>query len=387
MNTKAGKLSQQVQLSLKYRPRQIKDVVGQTPTVNIFSAMLKKFYAEEVSLPAGVLLCGPRGTGKTTTARILARVLNCSNREGLTSCGKCPSCKQIDAGNDTSVIELDAASSGLVDDIRKLREIALTSHSGNYRIFVLDEVHGMSGAAFQALLKILEEPPENTMFIMATTEPHKVPDTIISRVMVFEYRRIAEADIVERLRYIAIQEHIHITLETLRAIASYVDGGMRDAIMALDQLRYVSDDIRVEVFDEYYGVVGSSSYVGMVECLVHGHIVEGLKLLSDAYACSSDVGQLVDGFASFFKDLLLVKYGAAESFNELADSFSEAQLLKLINVAWDIRAKVRYTGINNKTVIDLMYVMMARVLGKGSTTSVAVPPQKVDKATLMSMFS
>lgn len=380
-------MAQQVQLSLKYRPKQLDEVVGQRSTVDIFKAMLTKFYAGEASLPAGVLLCGSRGTGKTTTARILARVLNCANREGLTSCGECSSCKQIDAGNDVSVIELDAASSGLVDDIRKLKDIALTSHTGNYRIFVLDEVHGMSGAAFQALLKILEEPPENTMFIMATTEPHKVPDTIISRVMVFEYKRISEQAIAARLAYIASMEQIDITADAIKAISAYVDGGMRDAVMALDQLRYVADNITVEVFDDYYGVVGSAAYLDMVECLAQGRIVEGLAFLADAYARSSDAGQFVDGFSSFFRDLLLAKYGVTENFKEMADKFSEAQLLQLINVAWDIRAKVRYTGMNNKTVVDLMYIQFARALGKGSSAPVSAPAQKVTKDALTSMFS
>lgn len=380
-------MTQQVQLSLKYRPKQLTEVVGQKAVVDIISAMLKKYYDEGAALPSGVLFCGSRGTGKTTMARILARVLNCSARDGFISCGECTSCRQIDAGNDVSVIELDAASSGLVDDIRKLKDIALTSHSGNFRIFVLDEVHGMSGAAFQALLKILEEPPTNTMFILATTEPHKVPDTIISRLMVFEYRRISEAAIADRLRYIAEQERISVTPEAVAAIASYVDGGMRDAVMALDQLRYVTDEITVSVFDDYYGVVGASAYLDMVECLASGDIVGGLTALSAAYARSSDAGQFVDGFSSFFKDLLLVKYGAADSFKETAEKFTEPQLLQLINVAWDIRAKVRYTGTNNKTVVDLMFVQFARALGKGSATAVSAPSQKVDKAALIRMFS
>jgi DNA polymerase-3 subunit gamma/tau len=252
---------------------------------------------------------------------------------------------------------------------------------------VLDEVHGMSGAAFQALLKILEEPPENTMFIMATTEPHKVPDTIISRVMVFEYRRISEEALAARVAYIASIEGIKITAEATKAIAAYVDGGMRDAVMALDQLRYVTDDITVDVFNEYYGIVGAAFYFDAVQSLAEGRVIEGLAFLADAYSRSSDVGQLVDGFATFFKDLLLVKYGALTNFSSLAEQFSEVQLLALINVAWDIRAKVRYTGVNNRTVIDLMYVMMARTLGKSAVSTLVVPDKRVDKTTLKAMFS
>jgi DNA polymerase-3 subunit gamma/tau len=349
--------------------------------------MLTKYFAGQATLPAGLLFCGTRGTGKTTMARILSRILNCADRDELCSCGVCSSCTQIDAGNDMSVIELDAASSGLVDDIRRLKEIALTSHSGNYRIFVLDEVHGMSGAAFQALLKILEEPPENTMFIMATTEPHKVPDTIISRVMVFEYRRISEAALATRVVHIASEESIKITDEAVAAIAAYVDGGMRDAVMALDQLRYVSNNITIDVFNEYYGIVGVSFYFDAVQSLSEGRIIEGLAFLDDAYSRSSDVGQLVDGFATFFKDLLLVKYGAKTNFSDLSEKFSESQLLSLINVTWDIRAKVRYTGVNNRTVIDLMFIQFARVLGKSAVSSAVVVDKRVDKTTLKAMFS
>ena len=375
------------QLTLKYRPRQLSEVVEQRAVVDIISAMLKKYFDGQATLPTGLLFCGTRGIGKTTMARILSRILNCADRDELRSCGVCSSCVQIDAGNDMSVIELDAASSGLVDDIRRLKEIALTSHPGNYRIFVLDEVHGMSGAAFQALLKILEEPPENTMFIMATTEPHKVPDTIISRVMVFEYRRISETALAERVAHIAAEEHISITDSAVKAIAAYVDGGMRDAVMALDQLSYVTDEITVDVFNEYYGVVGTSFYFDAVNSLAEGRIIEGLAFLSDAYSRSSDVGQLVDGFATFFKDLLLVKYGADASFSDLAEQFSESQLLSLINVAWDIRSKVRYTGVNNRTAIDLMYVQFARVLGKSAVSPVVLTDKRVDKTTLKVMFS
>jgi DNA polymerase-3 subunit gamma/tau len=377
----------QQQLTLKFRPKQLHEIVGQRAVVDIISAMLTKYFSEQLPLPSGVLFCGSRGTGKTTMARILSRILNCSSREGLLSCGVCSSCKQIDAGNDVSVIELDAASSGLIEDIRKIKEIALTAHVGNYRIFVLDEVHGMSSPAFQALLKILEEPPTNTMFIMATTEPHKVPDTIISRVMVFEYRRISEATIAERIASIASMEHINITAAAIKAIAAYVDGGMRDAVMALDQLRYVSDAITVDVFNEYYGVVGTSFYLDAVQALADGRIIEGLAFLSDAYARSSDVGQLVDGFATFFKDLLLVKYGATENFVELSEKFSETQLLSLINITWDIRAKVRYTGLNNRTVVDLMFIQFSRVLGKSLVSARGAADKQIDKAALQAMFT
>ena len=375
------------QLTLKYRPKQLSEVVGQHAVVDIISAMLTKYFSEQVPLPSGVLFCGSRGTGKTTMARILSRILNCSSRDALVSCGVCSSCKQIAAGNDVSVIELDAASSGLVDDIRKLKEIALTAHAGNFRIFVLDEVHGMSGPAFQALLKILEEPPDNTMFIMATTEPHKVPDTIVSRVMVFEYRRISEVALAARIEYIASMEHISITSDAIKSIAAYVDGGMRDAVMALDQLRYVSDAITVDVFNDYYGVVGTSFYLDAAQALADGRIIEGLAFLSDAYARSSDVGQLVDGFATFFKDLLLVKYGAVESFTSLSEQFSESQLLSLINIAWDIRAKVRYTGVNNRTVVDLMFIQFSRVVGKSPVTAVGAVDKQIDKAALQAMFT
>jgi DNA polymerase III subunit gamma/tau len=379
--------SHSVQLSLKWRPKQLEEVVGQRAVVDIHKAMLTKYFADGTALPSGLLYCGSRGTGKTTMARILSRVLNCSSREGLHSCGVCPSCKQIDAGNDVDVIELDAASSGLVDDIRHLKEIALSSHSGNFRVFVLDEAHGMSGPAFQALLKILEEPPEHTLFILATTEPHKVPETIVSRVMMFEFKRISETEIYRRLGHIAETENINATPEALKAMAAYVDGGMRDAIMALDQLRYVADQITVEVFDDYYGILGPSVYEQLTLPLIEGKIVEGLSYLNEAYARCSDVGQFVDGFSMFFKDLLLGKFGIPTSFQMLTDKLSEQQLLSLINITWDIRSKVGYTRFNNKTALEIMYVQFARILGSVSTVAAVPAVQKMDKAALQSMFS
>lgn len=373
-------------LALKFRPQNLDDMVGQPHIKDILGSILLKHFNDGMALPAGMLFCGSRGIGKTTSARIIARVLNCQNRDGIKSCGVCSSCIQISKSNDTSVLEIDAASNGLVDDIRKLKEIAMTSHSGDYRVIVIDEVHGCSNAGFQALLKILEEPPVNTIFIMATTEGHKVPETIKSRLLVFEYKRLTIDDIVSRLGYIAQKEGIILENEASRAIANYVNGGMRDAVMILDQLHYVSDHITAQTFKDFFGIVDKSYYLQMIECLVNNDIAGGLIHLTEVFNKASSITRIVDDLIENLRDMLLVKNGVegfSNSCKSVADKIAPKEVFDMINILWDFKGKIRASGAN-KISLEVVYARMGFVfksMVESQTTS-----GQMSKESLMNFF-
>ena len=214
----------------KWRPQVFDDVYGQEHITSIL-----KYETENHKFSHAYLFCGSRGTGKTTCAKILAKAVNCESPVNGSPCNKCASCMAVDSGAATDVLEMDAASNNGVENIRDIRdEVVYTPSSLKYRVYIVDEVHMLSGSAFNALLKTLEEPPSHVVFILATTELHKLPATIISRCQRFDFRRIATDTLVSRLSYIAERENISAQPEALRAIAKLAQGGMRDAISLLE---------------------------------------------------------------------------------------------------------------------------------------------------------
>ena len=239
----------------KYRPQTFLDLIGQENIVKAFSNAIKLG-----KIAHAYLLCGPRGTGKTSSARILAKSLNCEQGPTLTPCGKCPSCLDIINSNPIDVIEIDAASNRKVEDARNILEkIQFVPVHGRYKIYIIDEVHMLTTEAFNTLLKTLEEPPENVIFILATTEPHKVLDTIISRCQRFDFRRITNDDIVKRLKYISEQENINISDEALNTIARSSAGGMRDSLALLDQISVADTEKQISP-DDVNELLGRLSY-------------------------------------------------------------------------------------------------------------------------------
>ncbi len=294
-----------IPLYRKYRPQTFHDLIGQE---NIVHALSNAIELNRIS--HAYLLCGPRGTGKTSSARILAKSLNCKEGPTLTPCGKCPACLDIINSIPVDVIEIDAASNRSVEDTQAILEkIQYVPVNGRYKIYVIDEVHMLSNHAFNALLKTLEEPPENVIFILATTEPHKVLDTIISRCQRFDFRRITTDDIVKRLDYISNQENINISKEALYSIAKNSQGGMRDALALLDQISVLGVNKQIDVNDinEILGKISYDTLYEITDCIIKSDCSKSVELIDNIYSKGNEPVQIVSNLIQYFRDLMIVK--------------------------------------------------------------------------------
>ena len=311
----------------KYRPQTFLDLIGQENIVKAFSNAIKLG-----KISHAYLLCGPRGTGKTSSARILAKSLNCAEGPTLTPCGKCPSCLDILNSNPIDVIEIDAASNRKVEDARNILEkIQFVPVHGRYKIYIIDEVHMLTPEAFNTLLKTLEEPPENVIFILATTEPHKVLDTIISRCQRFDFRRITNDDIVKRMKFIAGQENINISDDALSVIARSSAGGMRDSLALLDQIS-VADTERQITPDDVNELLGRLSYDILLElssCLLNADTQNAILILDKIYNKGNEPLQIVSNLIQFYRNMLVVKNCTDREIAIELTQLSEQNILKL----------------------------------------------------------
>ncbi len=297
--------SKYIPLYRKYRPQTFHDLIGQENIVHALSNAIK---LNRIS--HAYLLCGPRGTGKTSSARILAKSLNCKEGPTLTPCGKCPACLDIMNSVPVDVIEIDAASNRSVEDTQAILEkIQYVPVNGRYKIYVIDEVHMLSNHAFNALLKTLEEPPENVIFILATTEPHKVLDTIISRCQRFDFRRITTDDIVKRLEYISEQENINISKEALFTIAKNAQGGMRDALALLDQISVLGANKKIDTSDinELLGKISYDTLSLITNEIIESDCSKSIQLIDDIYSKGNEPVQIVTNLIQYFRDMMIVK--------------------------------------------------------------------------------
>ena len=317
-----------VPLYRKYRPQTLDKLVGQEHIKKTLKSAI-----ELGKIAHAFLFTGPRGTGKTSTARILAKSLNCKNGPTINPCGECESCKDITNTVPIDVIEIDAASNRKVEDTQNILEkIQYVPVHGKYKIYIIDEVHMLTNHAFNALLKTLEEPPENVIFILATTEVHKVLDTIKSRCQRFDFRRITTEDIVKHLRYISDEEKINISDDALYAIAKNSAGGMRDSISLLDQLSLLgaSKQVTAEDVNAILGRISFDILHSLSEKIIASSHNEAIEIINEIYNSGNEPLQILTNLAEYFKNLLVVKNCRTELLPELT-GLNEQQIEKLVN--------------------------------------------------------
>jgi DNA polymerase-3 subunit gamma/tau len=345
-------------IARKWRPQSFEEVTGQEPITRTLRNAI-----ESARLHHAYLFSGARGVGKTTTARLLAKALNChkSNKPTATPCAftdptACPSCMEIAEGRSIDVLEIDAASNTGVDNVREaiIGSVAVAPARDRYKVFIIDEVHMLSGAAFNALLKTLEEPPPRVVFIMATTERHKLPDTILSRCQQFEFRTIATAKIADRLRLIADAEKVRITDDALKEVARSGEGSMRDAQSAFDQvISFSGTEIKAEDVEMALGMAGSETLSRTMRAIIDRKPAEALAIVNDLVMRGSDLRNFCRDLAAHIRDLLVVKVAGDSS--ELLDSsatepaelsaqasaFSESDLVRFFHSLSETESSLR----------------------------------------------
>ena len=303
----------------KWRPGTFEDVKGQDHIVTTLKNQIKTG-----RIGHAYLFCGTRGTGKTTIAKILAKAVNCEHPEDGNPCGECAACRAIAAGNSINVVEIDAASNNGVDNIREIRdEVQYSPAEGKYRVYIIDEVHMLSTGAFNALLKTLEEPPAYVIFILATTEVHKIPVTVLSRCQRYDFRRISGETITARLREMADAEQIEAEEKALRYIAKKGDGSMRDSISLFDQCVafYYGKKLTYENVLEVLGAVDNEVFSRLLRAVAGEDTSESIRMIEELVMQGRELGQFVLDFIWYMRNLLLLE--ATDGDEEVLDMTAE----------------------------------------------------------------
>lgn len=342
----------------KFRPTNFEDVKGQD---HIVTTLKNQIQAERIG--HAYLFCGTRGTGKTTVAKILAKAVNCEHPVNGSPCNECETCRAIQAGTAMNVIEIDAASNNGVDNIREIREeVAYHPTQGRYKVYIIDEVHMLSTGAFNALLKTLEEPPSYVIFILATTEAHKIPVTILSRCQRYDFRRISIDTIAARLRELMEEEHISVEDKALRYVAKAGDGSMRDALSLLDQCIafYLGETLTYDKVLEVLGTVDSEVFSQLLRKVIEGDVTACIHILEDLIAGGKELGQFVADFTWYMRNLLLVK--TSDDAREVLDVSSENfRLLEEESRMVDVETLMRYIRVFSDLAGQVRYATQKRV--------------------------
>lgn len=350
----------------KYRPKVFSDVVGQE---HITTTLAKEI--ETGKLSHAYLFTGSRGTGKTTCAKILSKAVNCLHPVDGNPCNECEVCQGIESGSILDIAEIDAASNNGVDNIRDIREeINFTPASCKYRVYIIDEVHMLSIGAFNALLKTLEEPPAHVKFILATTEVHKLPVTILSRCQRFDFRRVTPEAMAKRMNYIASEEGFTVTEEALSLIARIADGGMRDALSLLDQCTGHGDTIDADLVCSVAGMTGKDHLFSLASTVNEKDSAKALEIISDLHGKSCDMERLCSDMINHFRNLMIVKtVRSAESllvctadelqqYKEQSGRFTLENILYCISLLQEAMANIK-RGVNRRTEMEMTFIKLS----------------------------
>lgn len=372
----------------KFRPTVFEDVKGQEHIVTTLKNQIRSGRTSHA-----YLFCGTRGTGKTTIAKIFAKAVNCEHPVDGSPCGECAICRSIAAGTSMNVIEIDAASNNGVDSIRQIvEEVNYSPAEGKYKVYIIDEVHMLSIGAFNALLKTLEEPPAYVIFILATTEVHKIPITILSRCQRYDFRRISIDTIADRLKELTQKEQVQIEEKAVRYIAKVADGSMRDALSLLDQCIafYFEQELTYDKVLDVLGAVDTGVFSRMLREILKGDAAAALGVLQDIVLQGRELSQFVTDFAWYLRNLLLIK--SADGVEDIIDVSSdnlvrlkeEAELaendtiMRYIRILSELSGQIRY-ATQKRILIEMAIIKLCRPAMETDTASLADRIRQVEE--------
>ncbi|MGI6501835.1 MAG: DNA polymerase III subunit gamma/tau [Anaerostipes sp.] len=364
----------------KFRPSTFDEVKGQDHIVTTLRNQLRTG-----RIGHAYLFCGTRGTGKTSVAKLLAKAVNCTSPDNGNPCGECENCKEIAQGNSMDVIEIDAASNNGVDNIRDIKEqVQYSPSTGRYKVYIIDEVHMLSIGAFNALLKTLEEPPEYVIFILATTEVHKIPITILSRCQRYDFHRITSATIEKRLRELMEEEQVEVEQQALSYIAKMADGSMRDALSLLDQCIafYLGKKLTYDNVLEVLGTVDTSVYQELLGCVQSQNILGVMNILEKVMEQGRELTQFITDFIWYLRNLMLV--GTSDVACEALE-VSKEQLILMQEEAKKIddATLIRYIRILSELLNQLRFATTKRVLVEVAFIKLCKPQMEVDQSSVL----
>lgn len=364
----------------KFRPDHFKDVKGQE---HIVTTLKNQIAADRIG--HAYLLCGTRGTGKTTIAKLFAKTVNCENPQDGNPCGECSSCRAIAAGASMNVIEIDAASNNGVDNIREIvDEVSYSPAEGRYKVYIIDEVHMLSIGAFNALLKTLEEPPSYVIFILATTEVHKIPITILSRCQRYDFKRITVDTIADRLRELVDEEQIQVEEKALRYIAKTADGSMRDALSLLDQCIafHFGQELTYDMALDVLGAVDTAVFSRLLRHVLQKEVLGCICLLEEIVIQGRELTQFVSEFTWYLRNLLLVK--SSDDMEDVIDVSSDnLALLQEEATMADTDTLMRYIRIFSELSGQIRYAAQKRILIEMALIKLCTPSMEKDEASIL----